>query len=223
MKVGIIIPDRGDRPMFLDNCLRMLKRQSLIPKRIEIIDYKPKSDACDITARYRKGYDELRNKGIDIIAFIENDDWYHEQYLEAMIYEWQHRGKPDLFGTNQTIYYHIKLFAYFYMNHHTRSSAMSTLIKPDMDFPWCVDHEPFTDLYLWTKLKGVLFEPRTPICIGIKHGIGKCGGKSHIDRLHRYVNQDADHSFLQKLMDSDSYKFYSNYFKNESISNNSML
>ncbi len=215
MRVGVIIPDRGDRPKLLANCLRMVEKQTLIPVITEVMDYAPNSGACDITERYRKGYDLLRNKNLDVIAFMENDDWYSPQYLETMSKMWDLHGRPDLFGTNQTIYYHIKLFAYFYMNHNTRSSAMSTLIKPDMNFPWCVDHEAFTDMYLWNNLKGVLFTPETHLSMGIKHGEGKCGGRSHVDRLHRYINQDTDRLFLKYIMngDEDGYNFYLNYFK----------
>lgn len=212
MKIGVIIPDRSDRPKLLANCLRMLNNQTVQSSEVYVVNEAPSSPLCDITKRYRIGYDHFRNKGFDILFFIENDDWYSPTYIETMITEWKAQGKPDIFGTDYTIYYHIKLFAQFTMHHNTRSSAMSTIIKPDLNFNWCVDHEPYTDMHLWTILKGKVFKPQKHICLGIKHGTGLCGGRSHVDRLHRYKITDPDKSFLKSVMDADSYNFYTNYF-----------
>jgi hypothetical protein len=213
MKVGVIIPDRGDRPEFLKNCLRMIEAQTIKPE-IKIINHSPMNNDCDITQRYRIGYDSLRNLGIDIIALIENDDWYSKNYLEIMINEWLKHGKPDIFGLNHTIYYHIRLKKHFTMHHNTRSSAMNTLIKPDLNFKWCRDIEAFTDIHLWNVLKGTIINPPKTICMGIKHGIGKCGGRSHVDKLHRFTFDDQDFSFLKNNLDKEAFDFYSNYFHN---------
>lgn len=213
MRVGIIIPDRGDRPEFLKNCLRMISNQTLQPSIIELVNDEPLSKECDITWRYRTGYDRLRNKELDIIALIENDDWYSPTYLETMVNEWINRGKPNIIGTDHTIYYHIGLFAHFTMHHTQRSSAMSTLIRPDLEFKWCQDNEPYTDIHLWESLKGIIFKPENTICMGIKHGVGLCGGRSHVDRLNRYVNKDENKDFLKKILDLDSYWFYSEHIK----------
>jgi hypothetical protein len=213
VKVGVVIPSRGDRPRFLTNCLRMIREQTLQPHIIQVVDFPPLSESCDITQRYRIGYEVLRGKELDVIALIEDDDFYSEKYLENMVAWWNEAEKPDLFGLNHTIYYNIKLFAWFKMNHTQRSSAMNTLIKPDLDFKWCDDHEAFTDIHLWNTLKGVIVEPKETVCIGIKHGMGKCGGKCHVDRLHRYINIDLNKAFIAQTMDHESFKFYSNYFK----------
>lgn len=213
MKIGIIIPDRNDRPLFLANCLRMLKAQTLQPDIIELVNDIPFSEDCDITWRYKLGYDRLRNKGLDVIAFIENDDFYAIDYLEIMVNEWIKQGNPNLLGHTYTIYYHIKLFAHYTMNHLTRSSAMNTLIKPDLNFAWCDNAQPFTDMYLWETLKGIVFNPVKNICLGIKHGVGLCGGRSHVDRLDRYLEKDYNKELLRQTMDEISFEFYTNFFK----------
>jgi hypothetical protein len=215
MKIGVIIPDRGDRPAFLENCLRMLKAQSLQAACIELVNDPPLNDQCDITFRYRTGYDRLRNKGLDLIAFIENDDWYGVDYLKYMSSEWLRMDRPDLLGTKQTVYYHIKLRSHFTMYHNRRSSAMNTFIRPDMDIVWCPDHEAFTDIHLWTKMTGKLINSQGVYSMGIKHGIGKCGARCHVDRLNRYIFDDKDLNFLKEKMDAESFNFYSNYFLNE--------
>lgn len=215
MKVGIIIPDRNDRPELLANCMRMMEAQTLKPHIIELVNDKAKDDQGDITKRYRLGYKRLRNKGLDVIAFIENDDWYSPLYLHTMVNTWIDNKRPDLFGTNYTIYFHIKLQRYFTMNHDDRSSAMNTLIKPDLTFPWCPDNEPYTDMYLWLGLKNkikkkYIYGPGSIISIGMKHGIGKCGGRSHVDRLNRFKNDGRE--LLKNTLDPISYEFYNRYY-----------
>lgn len=214
-KVGVIIPDRNDRPDLLSNCLRMIAAQTLKPTIIELVNDRAVNDQCDITMRYRLGYERLRNKGLDIIAFMENDDWYTPIYLQDMVNNWIINGRPQLFGTNYTIYFHIKLQRYFTMHHDDRSSAMNTLIKPDMSFPWCPDNEPYTDMHLWLNLKNkiknkYIYEPKQILSIGMKHGIGKCGGRSHLDRLSRYKHDGRE--LLKKTLDPISYKFYNKYY-----------
>jgi len=214
MKIGVIVPHRNDRPEFLSNLKRMLNYQTVQPDLIHFVDYEPESNKCDITQRYRRGYDFMRNKGLDVIFLMEVDDWYSNTYIEYMLAAWNDNGKPDIFGTNYTIYYHIKLFAMFTFNHIQRSSAMSTMIKPDLTFPWCIDEEPFTDTHIWKHVKGRTFCPSKQICLGIKHGTSMTGGQSHIDRLHRYIKTDHNKDFIREIMDKDSYNFYSTAYEN---------
>ena len=211
LKIGIIIPDRGDRPFFLQNYRRMMFNQTMQPTSYYIADYIPINDECDITPRYKKGYDFYRNKNYDCILLMENDDYYAPDYIETMVRKWLELGKPQILGTNYTIYYHIGIKKHFTMNHKRRASAMNTLIVPDLDIKWCKDNDPYTDIHLWLRcgLQGVTFEPKSIISIGIKHGVGKCGGRNHVDYLDRYINDDSEMKFLKENMDNESFKFYS--------------
>lgn len=217
MKIGILIPDRNDRPELLKNCMRMIARQTILPCVIEVVNYPAESEKCDITQRYRRGYDNLRNKGIDVIALIENDDWYAPDYLEYMYNQWIIAGKPALLGLDHTIYYHIRLFEHFTMHHITRSSAMNTFIRPELEIKWGHDADPYCDVHLWNQLKGVIITPEREICLGIKHGVGLCGGQNHKDKMARYINKDHDKDFLQSIMDAESFEFYSNYFPSANL------
>jgi len=209
MRIGVIIPDRGDRPLFLANCLRMVKNQTLQPEFVELIADPPKSDAVDIAWRYRTGYQKLQDKHLDLIAFWENDDYYAPDYLETMAKKWLELGKPPIIGTNYTIYYHLKLKKHFTFHHEQRASAMNTLIRPNLDkLDWGEDHDPYCDLHLWYCLKeGKVFKPEKIISVGIKHNVGKVGGFAHFDMLDRYVN--SDNGFLKETLDEESYNFYS--------------
>lgn len=211
-KIAVVIPDRGDRPQFTENCLRMMASQTIKPSQIIHVNDTPKSQLPDITFRYRTGYNQV-NSDIDLIAFIENDDWYSEKYLEQSLQFWEDLGKPDLLGRTQTIYYNLNERAYFTMAHSNRSSAMNTLIRPRLNINWCKDSEVYTDLHLWYNVpnlhKVIIEQPLN--CLGIKHGVGLCGGKNHTDYLHRYVNKDNDMHWLMSVVDSKSFNFYSNF------------
>lgn len=210
IKIGVIMPHRGDRPLFLSQFHRLLSKQTLQPTLIEIVDYPPISDQVDITPRYRYGYDQLRNKGLDLIAFMEVDDFYSPRYLEKMSRAWANSGKPDIFGPNYTIYYNLRLKAHFTFNHTQRCSMMCTMMKPDLDVDFGVDTNPFTDSYLWMHSKNRLtFAPDEILCLGLKHGVGKCGGRWHDEGLEKYIDKTLD---LQKLMDEEDYKFYNDLF-----------
>lgn len=221
MKIAIIIPDRNDRPQLLANCLRMMQAQTLQPAHIELVDYAPLSDAIDITQRYRIGYERLQGRDVDLIAFIENDDYYHPSYLEYMAMEWQLAGQPDLFGTNHSIYYHLGLRKYYTMQHYSRASACNTFIKPGLQITWPPDNEAYTDMHLWHKLRGSkkTITPDGVYSIGIKHGIGRIGGQRHNTGLEQYnpkgttsfeanKHTDGNFEFLKTQMDAISYQFY---------------
>lgn len=211
MKIGIIIPTRNDRPHFLRNCLRMIDAQTVQPEIVELISEPPVLNGCDITWRYRKGYERLRNKGLDAIFLMEDDDWYSPDYIEIMLKEWEGNSRCDIFGTRYTIYYHILYHQHFTMYHQDRASAMNTLIKPDLHFLWCDDSDPYTDMHLWQALKGYTFVPEKIISIGIKHGVGLTGGHTHTNKLHRYKEKNIK---LSEVMDKESCEFYTNYFTN---------
>lgn len=205
MRVGVIMPHRNDRPKFLEQFHRILSRQTLQPEIVEIVDYEPKSDSVDITERYKYGYDKLRGKGLDVIAFLEIDDWYSNDYLETMVNGWNSHGRPKMFGLDYTIYYHLCVEKSFVFKHDKRSSMMSTLMIPDLNIEWCKDDYPYTDSYLWKTIGGKLFNPRKDIALGLKHGLSLCGGKFHSENLDRYKEKWID---LKKFVGEEDWNFY---------------
>lgn len=191
IKVAVICPDRGgDRPLFLAQFHKQMARQTLKPEVIEVIDFAPTDDSVDITKRYRIGYEKIRGKGFDVVAFCENDEVYLPRYLEVMVKGWLDYGKPELFGINHTIYYHLGLDRSVVLEHPNRSSMMCTLMKPDLDVEWCADDYPYTDAWLWMNCKDrKTFRPGEMICLGIKHGISLCGGEYHSTNLKKYTDK----------------------------------
>lgn len=213
MKLAILIPHRNDRPRFLRHLNYLILNQTLQPDLVHYVDYPPESAKKDITQRYRRGYNDLRGSGFDAIFFMEVDDWYASTYIETTMTAWIDAGKPDIFGQMETEYYHISKRGHFTMDHQQRSSAMSTLIKPDLDIKWCADDNPYTDICLFDQLPYRLFLPSPRISIGIKHGEGLTGGGMHIDGLERYLrNPDPEMKWLKEQVDTISFEFYRDYF-----------
>lgn len=211
LKIGVLVPTRGkERLEFVTNAIRLLSLQTVAPDVVEVIGEDPQSDACDITYRYRKGYNKLSH--CDLIFFWEDDDWYAPDYIEEMLREWNSAGRPDLFGTRFTMYYNLRIKKYFKMQHEQRASAMNTLIKSNLKFNWGKDSDPFTDAWLWMTgqpLSKALYTPTTVKSIGIKHGIGLTGGSGHVENLQRYINDDnEDMYWLKWIVDEESYHFY---------------
>jgi hypothetical protein len=218
VKIAVIIPDRKDRPDFINHFHYMISKQTLQPNKVYVADWDAMTDKCDITQRYRLSYHMFDGMGFDCILFMENDDFYHETYIETMVNKWIEYGKPELFGTGYTYYYHIGIKKYMKLEHFKRASMMNTLIVPDLKINWTSDHDPYTDLCLWKQLKGVIFVPEKIISIGIKHNVGLSGGHYHGDKLHRYVHEDSNFDFLEKHTQcKTSINFYK--LQHEKISN----
>ena len=207
MRLAAIIPDRGDRPKMLDNCLRMMADQT-VPPEIFLMNDRPKDERPDITYRYRKGYEIVSRGKFDLVFFIESDDWYHRTYIQTMLSCWIRDGEPEIFGIDYTYYYHLPLRKYFKYGHLGRASMMNTCMKPGLTVRWPHDNYRFTDMLLWGQFQGHTVTPADPISIAMKgHNQGMTGGTGHVNKLFRYV--EDDNGFLEKHLDKESFKFYS--------------
>jgi len=209
MKIGLVIPTRGDRPQFLRYAYYQIDKQILKPDEIILVNDKPITTEKDITWRYRIGCKRALDKGCDVILWWEDDDWYHPNYINWMVNSWVENNKPSIFGINETYYYHIKINKYIHMKHNGRASAFCTLVTRDiLDFKWPDDKYPFTDLKIWASIKGISipFEDKI-LAIGIKHGIGMTGGSGHNVNSMKWDKTNARFWF-EKHIDKDSLAFY---------------
>lgn len=201
--IGVLIPDRNDRPQFLEHLFKMLKGQTMQPDFIELVNFLATSEAPDLTKRVRIGFETLKEKGCDCVLIMENDDYYSCTYIERMVNTWLAVSKPELLGICYTYYFHIFKGKYRLLNHPNRASLMNTLISCAINPNWCEDSEVYLDLHLWKNHKGVTFAPVQPLAIGIKHGIGKCGGNGH-DKMQ----MQNDCSEILKFISLESLEFY---------------
>lgn len=210
MKIGVLIPTRGDRPRFIAHAKKMLLRQTRLPDFIEIVDDEAEDKSkIDITWRYRIGCERLFAKGADVVICWEDDDWYHRRYIELMVSGWWKAGKPTMFGINKTLYYNIHTQKYLEIPTGNRASMMSTLLGRDIfKLEWPGDNEPYLDWQLWRQRNGTVSEVRaTWLAVGIKHGTGLCGGAGHDPNWKRYNGHDNNYEMLRKIIGRDA-EFY---------------
>lgn len=208
LSCAIIIPTRGDRSKFLDYAMKLINRQTVKPDDVIIVDHPAKKGVKDLTERYRIGY-ELA-KRYDVALPWEDDDYYRPTYIETMLKLWEDHPELELIGANTTTYYHIFKKKYHVIQTKIHSSMMCTSIRGGLDIDWPSDDTVFLDLQLWHKMNGRLFNIGAQ-CLGIKHGVGVCGGRGHTSNLCDIPDPDGSH--LLKLTDQESFEFYRNYGK----------
>lgn len=203
--IATITPARGgERPQFMDFCKLQVERMR--PVHQIYIDHKPISSAIDLVPRIRLGIETARSLGCDRVAIVENDDWYDHDYLSQI-----NLDDYDAFGWGTTYYYNLRNRTW-QLNYHqdTHSSLFSTAFKIGLldDFRWPPDDNPWLDIALWKHFRGkrAFLSQADPPCIGIKHGIGKVGGKAHGFEMK---NKDPQLEWLKSNVDDQAFKFYS--------------
>lgn len=213
-KIGALIPDRGDRPSFTKLCLYMIERQTYKFDEVAHVNYKPKSDQVDILDRLLYGVEELRSKGVDFVYVIENDDYYPPNYVASSLPGWRFESLVDFVGYPQTIYYHIHSAKGKILTHNNHSSLFCTGFKIDaLDrINWPKKNSPFIDVAIWRyairsrkKIRWV----RDCQPIGIKHGIGLCGGSGHRSGLK--WPHDGRHIIKKYVHEKELQEFYLRY------------
>ncbi len=207
MKFATITPTRGDRPEFLQQCRKLISKQTLQPTDIIFMDYKPESKKRDLTQRYRRGIEEATRRGCECAVFWEDDDYYHPLYLNWLINEWKKANKPVYFGVGETYYYHLGAKARLRMKHPNRTSAFCTLVKLPFRGDWPADHDPYLDMHLHKTGNVKTVEFRDIYAIGIKHGIGMIGGGGHSPRFKWDMMGDKAYSWFKKHC-VDEMEFY---------------
>lgn len=195
--------DRGDRPELLEFCKYQLSRFETKPEKSYFIDYAPRSGAIDIVERVFCGIEMAKEDGFDFVFIIESDDFYDSTYFN-------HIPDADFIGESNTIYYNLRNKTYQNFSHPGRSSLFTTGFKISALKGFRPNHnERFLDISLWkhANMTGKKMVFRETGAIGIKHGIGLCGGKGHEMRMK---HSDQELEWLKEHVDSDAYEFYKN-------------
>jgi hypothetical protein len=205
-----IIPDRNDRKELTEHCLWQLSRMTIKPDKIYHMNYQPESERFDLTERIRRGWLKAKYDNIEWCFIIENDDFYPADYFERYFTKAKNCcTNVDMMGDNKTTYYHIKNNTWTEFDHPGRSSLFTTAFKTSVfiDYHWPSNNSPFLDIKLWEYAERFDI-PRLYLqsnAIGIKHGVGVCGGKGH---KMTFKNTDPDLQYLNKITDKESFEFY---------------
>ena len=215
MKVAVIIPTRGDRPQFIKQCKNLLQRQTRKPDKIFWMDYKPESGEKDITQRIRRGVEKATKEGFNIAIFWEDDDWYHPTYIQWLLDEWAKKKRPPIFGVGETYYYNLGVNGRLHMKHSGRTSTFCTMISLPFKGKWCSDSYPYLDMHLHKSgiVSTTMYSANQIKAIGIKHGIGLCGGGGHTSRFTWDMQGEEALNWFKKNMD-DQLPFYQSIVTN---------
>lgn len=198
-----ITPTRGDRPQLLAFCKHQLDRMSE-GRPSFVIDYKPKSVDADLVPRIKVGLEMAKKEECEYVFIVEDDDYYPSDYLRSKVLDF------DFFGYRSTTYYNLRNNTYATYQHRDRSSLFCTGFKvAALDrFTWPSDHSVFLDLEIWDyairNRKKIILEDINP-CVGIKHNLGKTGGKAHRWEMN---NWDKDRRRLSQMVDQEAFEFY---------------
>lgn len=206
----LLTPTRGDRPQLLDHCKWQAGRFTTSIGSHLIVDYKPeKPDKKDLTERVWNGYKEAVKLGVDWVVMLEDDDWYHPEYLHSVL---RVADKSDFIGCEFSYYYNIVNRTWDKLEHKGRSSLYTTAFRVSAmkNFAWHRAHDVFLDQNIWHYAKRFRRTFIEAGAIGIKHGIGLTGGKGHTMIMK---NRDPELLWLKSRVDEKSFEFYKSIAK----------
>lgn len=188
----------------MDHCKWQLSRMGTKPKKSYFIDMPPKNGEVDLVPRIQAGIELAREDGFDLCFVIEDDDYYPHTYFDTV------DDNAEFIGEYGSVYYSLINREYQHWPHYTHSSLFTTgfRISALNEFQWPIQTERFLDLAIWSyvKSKRKKIQARESVgAIGIKHGIGLCGGKGHTQRF-KYTDKNLE--WLKSVVDEKSFNFY---------------
>lgn len=208
-KFCAIIPDRGDRPELTDHCFRQIDRMFKKPDEVYHVNHKPNTSGFDLVDRVFRGASMARQDGFDWCFIIENDDYYPSNYFDRFT---PYLDKYDFLGEEKSTYYNLQNLTFRTFEHKCRSSLFTTAFRISAlnNFEWPGDDTVFLDINLWKYARHKRRKFIDTGAVGIKHGLGLCGGKGHKMRMPGY---DRKLEWLESHTDEMSFRFYTNLSK----------
>ena len=221
MKIGVITPTTGKRPILLLRNRYYMGRQTVKPDAMVIL-----TDDLRLTDKYRKGIELIKDK-VDLIFFCEDDDYYPPEYFETMLSEYKKAGSPDVFGVGETFFYHPELQGVWHKEHSSEGPCTFQMcLRSDAvdRIDWSQINHLFMDAGIWRQLKGEVVKFGRPLAIGIKHGRGICGAGGHnkwfYDDKSRLQSETEwakyDPEWLRKMIGDDA-DWYEEFGRNGEI------
>ena len=214
MKFGLVIPHRPGRESFRLWFEHMIGYQTVQPDAVEVIDMPASGPEPDIRARIEEGVSRLKAARVERVYVWEDDDYYAPDYLERQEAAW---GEGIVLqGVKRVFYYHLPTFS-FGLLHVKNPALFVTGFKVKF---WNVRKrvigatEVNVDNRLWAiPMRQQKWRQKTRkidapvVAVGMKHGIGLCGGKGHHpikEAWMRYSSDSLDRSMLRALVKDDT-------------------
>lgn len=206
--IGLVMPDRGDRPEFFERAQQYIKRQSWKPDQVEIVNEDLGIEGIDLVYRYELGFKRLFEKDCTVVVCMESDDWYHPDCIKTLCQEWEKADRPAMLGIDSSIYYNIMDQRYYKFGHPGRASMNSMLVTSEVLKHKYNYKDPYLDFRLWQSIGGKTFHAATDLVIGIKHGQGMVAGSGHKLNWEKYLNQDRSFINLEGQIGKVDAGFY---------------
>jgi hypothetical protein len=259
MKISLLTPT-GGRPEAFKLCERWMKRQTIQPYEWIVVDDFETPTKCTMGQKIirRTPYWQTKENTLqlnlieglkavtgDIVLIIEDDDWYHPNYIENMTKKFEEYfnefencasesfalNKPSLIvSEGLTKYYNIKNYSYMIypnINHGSlfQTAFTSDLIPQILLYLNMYQRERFFDIILWKTIKNcqkIIFMTKHPWSIGIKNLPGRSGlGYGHIKEMD-YMDERPFKMLNNWIGRNDAfffqkieYDFYNNFFINQ--------
>lgn len=158
----------------------------------------------------------------DAIAVIEDDDWYHPEYLRMMVSHLRFSG-ADLVGEGWAKYYHLSARKYLQSQNDFHASLCQTIMdKSALNLLKCavLSGDPYFDCVLWRLARERRYNTRmiveSRMCVGIKGMPGRGGiGTGH--RPDKRYSDDPDLKILEQWIGPDDLELYRPYTERKSI------
>jgi hypothetical protein len=206
MKISVITPT-GGRPLAFKLCELWMSRQTQQPDEWIVVDDYPVATECTMgqTVIRREPFwtpdggitlqknliEGLKAVTGDIVIIIEDDDWYHPNYIKNIAQKFEQPMEenkfPHLVGGALGLYYNINNYSYQTYNniHHAsfcQTAFSSNLIPQVSATANFFLKETWLDIKLWkfARCNKLTYLSKSPLTIGIKGLPGRPGaGEGH--------------------------------------------
>jgi hypothetical protein len=246
MKVSLITPT-GGRPLAFELCEKWMERQTRQPDEWIVVDDYIVPTECKMNQKviirkpfWQSNKDITLQKNLieamkvvtgDLILIIEDDDWYHPDYIKNMVKQikkpvFENDSFPHLIGAAFSRYYNIKNYSYKIYNniHHTSlcQTGFSNKLIPQVNvLAQFFQKETWFDSKLWSlsKCKKLIFNVRLPWTIGIKGLPGRPGaGSGHLRKMS-FIDEEP-FSVLREWIGKEDTEVYRQKLTHEYEKNN---
>lgn len=212
MKISVITPT-GGRPLAFKLCELWMSRQTRQPDQWIVVDDYPVTTECTMgqTVIRREPFwtpeggitlqknliEGLKAVTGDIVIIIEDDDWYHPEYIKTVaqkfeqLIPYEEDKFPHMVGGAIAMYYNINNYSYIIYNniHHASlcQTAFSSKLIPQVNIiANYFIKERWLDGRIWqyAKCNKLTYLSKIPPTIGIKGLPGRPGaGEGHTSYL----------------------------------------
>jgi len=181
VSVHVVTPTRGDRPRVFDamNALYIAWQDYPVQEHWRVA-YPPLGEQPDLVPRVRHGMRQALESGAELVLIMEDDDYYSPSYVRRMVEEWEGAGRPPALVSMDAWRYHLATRNWGHIREDKRRPALFVSGFSAQPPSWPQDDHVFLDDYLARSVPGLhRFMLPDWEAIGIKHGLGLCGGNQH--------------------------------------------